>query len=225
MVKKSQQQTRKSSPVTQEIRIYIEGGGDYKETKAKFRKGIREFLDQAHDLARSNGITLRLIVCGGRNSAFRDYCNAQYSHPNALNILLVDAEVAVTSRSVLEHLKRRDPSWAQNPEFHQLKEDSIHLMAQVMETWILADLDCLARYYGQHFNDQALPRSQNLELVSKQDITNALNRATEKTQKGKYHKINHGPDLLGQVDPQKVRARCFYCDRFWKYLETYLQPI
>lgn len=217
MVKRSQQAQQ-----SKEIRIYIEGGGDGKETKAKLRQGMHEFLQNIYTEARKARIKINLTTCGKRDAAFRDYCNALKTHPTAINVLLVDAEAAVMT-SVLKHLGVRDPSWQQHAQFSDLDEAAIHLMVQVMETWLLADPDCLEQYYGQDFRVNALPLALNLETVDKNTVETALDRATGKTQKGKYHKINHGPVLLGRLNPAKVRDRCPHCDRFWTYLEQCLE--
>jgi hypothetical protein len=48
-------------------------------------------------------------------------------------------------------------------------------------------------------------RKEDIEMMRKEDIEPALNKATRKTNsKGKYHKIDHGAVLLGQIDPVKV---------------------
>ena len=97
-------------------------------------------------------------------------------------------------------------------------DDAIHLMAQTMETWILADSEALAKYYGQNFAPNALPKSDDLERVSKADVEQALKRATQKTQKGAYHKIKHASDLLKRIDPEKARKKCRHCDRLFSVL-------
>ena len=88
-------------------------------------------------------------------------------------------------------------------------------MVQTMEAWIVADREALARYYGQGFRGNSLPRTQNLETVSKNAIADALARSTRNTQKSTYHKIRHGGDLLKQVDPNTVRQRCPACARMF----------
>ena len=100
------------------------------------------------------------------------------------------------------------------------KDDAIHLMVQTMETWILADSEALANYYGQNFARNALRKSDNLEKVSKVDVEQALKQATQETQKGAYHKnkIKHASDLLKRIDPQKVRKKCRHCDRLFSML-------
>ena len=78
-----------------EIRIYIEGGGDSRSTKDELRGGYRVFLRDIYDLASTKRIRCRIVMCGGRNSAFEDFKTAIQSHPQAFNVLLVDAEAPV----------------------------------------------------------------------------------------------------------------------------------
>ena len=63
-----------------------------------------------------------------------------------------------------------------------------------MEAWIVADADALRSYYGQRFNQGALPRTDDLERVGKPTLENSLQRATERTQKGRYKKIAHASE-------------------------------
>ena len=87
-----------------------------------------------------------------------------------------------------------------------------------METWIAADPDTLKEYYGRGFRKNALPSRKNLEEVTKERIAEALNRATQKTQKGKYHKIQHARHLLERMDAMTVRKRCPHCERLFETL-------
>ena len=49
--------------MTKEIRIYIEGGGDYKDTKRTLRQGFKgSFKDLV--LAREHKVKWNIIVCG-----------------------------------------------------------------------------------------------------------------------------------------------------------------
>lgn len=89
-------------------------------------------------------------------------------------------------------------------------------MIQIMEAWIVADPDAVARYYDDtRFLKKALPGAQNLECAEKKRIYDALKRATAKTQKGEYHKIGNAAALLETIDPAKVRRRCPSCDRLF----------
>src|SRR3954451_9770488 len=81
-----------------EIRIYIEGGGDSKETKAAIRQGFRQFFAN---------LKVSVIACGTRNQAFQDFKRALKSNPAAINLLLVDSEEAVAT-DPWNHLQARD---------------------------------------------------------------------------------------------------------------------
>ena len=94
-------------------------------------------------------------------------------------------------------------------------------MVQLMEAWFLADRDALRAYYGQGFHENRLKGDPaNVEQVTKDDVLNGLKRATEDTQKGKYHKVRHGRDLLARVDPDRVRKAAPHCDRLFRELDA-----
>ena len=74
------------------IAIYMEGGGDSKETKAPLRTGMGAFLGQLRDKARGRGWNWKIVACGRREQAYLAFMNAVRVEPDAVNILLVDAE-------------------------------------------------------------------------------------------------------------------------------------
>ncbi len=93
-------------------------------------------------------------------------------------------------------------------------------MVETMETWLVADPDALATYYGNGFKRDKLPKRKDLEDVSQIDVANALSAATASAKtKGKYDKA-HGFDLVGKVDPNKVRSAGFFAERFFSKLES-----
>lgn len=96
-------------------------------------------------------------------------------------------------------------------------------MVHCMESWLIADPEALAEFYGQGFRVKSLPATPDVEAVPKETIAAALEQATKSTQKGRYHKIRHGPALLGQLDPARVRQRAKHCDRLFVTLETLLR--
>ncbi|MEB3336792.1 MAG: DUF4276 family protein [Leptolyngbyaceae bacterium] len=202
-----------------EIRVYVEGSGDGKDSKATFRQGMNDFLRDLVHLARSQKIGWTLVACGSRDRAFRDFGNALSSHPNALNVLLVDAEAPITATSCLEHLHNCD-GW----EMAGIEESQCHLMVEVMENWLLADVDTLEKFYGKDFNRSAIPRTQNVEEISKSTVESALKNATRRTQKGEYHKINHGPKLLGMISVSLVKTRAPYCQTLFSTLQSFITP-
>ena len=194
------------------IAIYMEGGGDGSGSRAALRQGMNAFLGPLREAARARAMGWKLVCCGSRNEAFRRFRDAVRHDGQVLAVLLVDAEERVT-RPVREHLQDRD-GW--NLSFTE--EDQLHLMVQTMETWIVADPEALRAYYGQHFNETALSRGSDLEDMPKEDIARSLDRATERTRKGRYHKIGHARDLLKRIDVEKVKRRCSHCRRLFEVI-------
>lgn len=80
-------------------------------------------------------------------------------------------------------------------------------MVQCMEAWFLADKATLEQYYGDGFQESALPRNPGIEEVARRDIVDGLNRATSATSKGPYHKTRHGFEILERLDPHAVKQR------------------
>jgi Domain of unknown function (DUF4276) len=206
------------------IRIYVEGGGDKLKTKKPFRIGMSQFLQ------RLTGKSLTCVVCGDRNNTCRDFKNALKSHPDDINLLLVDSEGPVNTLTIdpnadrekndrvmgliaKQHLINRD-GW--NDYLSEIDENDIHLMVQVMESWLIADIDTLAQIYGQGFNKTAISRNNNVEEIPKDTIESALNGATQRTQKGRYQKIYHAAKILEMIDVSIVRKKAPYCDRLFR---------
>ena len=195
------------------IAIYMEGGGEGNATKAALRQGMTEFLKPLKEAARNKALPWKLVCCGPRNEAFQRFQNAVNDSADAVNVLLVDAEKPV-NQLPRRHLRDRD-GW--NLSF--TREDTVHLMVQTMETWIVADPTALSSYYGQGFRTNKLPRVKNLESAPKTDVESSLREATKDTQKGRYHKIRHAGDLLKRIDAEKVKARCCHCQRLFDDIE------
>lgn len=193
------------------IAIYLEGGGDSRDGKAALRQGMDALLQPLKAEAQGRALGWKLVPCGGRDRAFRAFRNAAGSD-DTLVVLLVDSEDPVSTRPVA-HLAQRD-GW----DLHDAENDAVHLMVQVMETWIVADADALEGYYGGGFNAGQLPRRQALEEVPKAEIERTLRQATAKTTKGAYHKIRHASELLARIDRERVKARCRHFKRLWEWL-------
>jgi hypothetical protein len=198
--------------VITEVQIYVEGGGDGKEGKALVRQSFGQFLNDLRNVARSRSIRWQIISCGPRNAAFRNFQYALRDHPDAFNILLVDAEAPVND-TPLRHLHHQ-AGW----QTSGLVDEQCHLMVQVMEAWLIADIEMLKRFYGQGFNAKPIPNNPNVEAIPKQTIASALRAATHNTTKGEYHKIRHGPKLLEQLNVDSVRERATHCDRLFQIL-------
>jgi len=192
-----------------EVRIYVEGGGDREETRAAIRRGMGEFLEPLRRLARRRRIGWKIVACGSRNAAFGAFRNALKMHPGAWCVLLVDSEAPVTT-SPWDHLRRRD-GW--DPP--GVGDECCHLMVQVMEAWLVADIETLASFYGSGFRRTAIPKTSDVEQIDKAKLEQALIRATRDSSRGRYHKIRHGGRLLAVIDPTQVRQRAPHCDRLF----------
>jgi len=155
-----------------EIAIYFEGGGNSAETKAALRLGMSAFLKPLVDLARQRRFRWSITPCGGRAQALSAFTDAMEKEPEKFNLLLVDSEEAVRG-APCAHLQRRD-GW----NLQAAQENQVHLMAQCMETWLVADPEALAAFYDQGFNQNALPPRNNLEEEPKAQIYAALESAT-----------------------------------------------
>jgi len=195
-----------------EIRVYVEGGGDGKDTKAAMRQGFGRFLCEVREAARAGRVHWSVIACGGRGATYDAFRTALRTHTDAVNILLVDAEGPVSANSVA-HMRKRD-GW----ELPNASDEHCHLMVQLMEAWLIADTDALASYYGQGFRPNAIPASPNVERVAKADVERSLAAATRETTKGEYHKTRHAPAILGLLDAALVRRAAPHCERLFSRL-------
>lgn len=89
-----------------------------------------------------------------------------------------------------------------------------------MEAWFLADKESLVAYYGDDFNQNALPARQDIENIAKNDILNGLKNATRsRVPKGEYGKGQHSFDILAQIDPAKVIAASPHAKRLVETLK------
>jgi hypothetical protein len=89
-------------------------------------------------------------MCGSREEAYGMFRRRIDNDPSGHVFLLVDAEGAVSSPPApREHLSQGD-GW----DLSSATDEQCHLMAQVMESWFLADPDALERFYGQGFADR-----------------------------------------------------------------------
>ena len=164
-----------------EVRLYVEGGGDSKFTKDPIRKGFSGFLNDLVQCARRKGLRWSIIACGGREQTYNNFLLALRSHPEALNVLLVDAEAPVRVPS-WHHLRDHD-DWPQPPG---TRDEQCHLMIQNMEAWLIADRAALERFYGAGFVAAALPSNPNVEQLDRAAMATGLARATQRTKKGGY---------------------------------------
>jgi Domain of unknown function (DUF4276) len=186
------------------VRVYIEGGAEGRDANSDFRRGWKKFLNELHELARANGYHALDIIRGkGRANTFHRFTKHEREYPADLCVLLVDSETAVPNNSrVWDVVARRKgdgwprPAWA--------TERHLYLMVHMVETWLLTDKDALQRFFRNGFNPKALPTT-NLEGRPKDEVNNALKKATQNSSKGPYQ---HGQahEILELVAPDKVKT-------------------
>ena len=97
---------------------------------------------------------------------------------------------------------------------------SVHLMTQCTEAWIVADPEALQVYYGKGFNSRSLPVRKVLDDEPKGRLETALIEATKNTANERYHKIRHASDLLALISAHRVAARCVSFQQFVEWLDA-----
>ena len=192
--------------------LYIEGGGEGKDLRARFREGWKKFFDSA-----GVGGRTKIVRGAGRRQTFDRFATAvSDSSPGTLPFLLVDSEgPVVPGHSVWQHLHARD-GW---PRPEGAGDDRAFLMVQVMETWFLADREALRSYFGTGFGENALKAWRNLEDVPKSTVFEALGRATASCRK-RYSKGRVSFELLAQIDSARVAAACPHAKALLNELRT-----
>jgi hypothetical protein len=201
------------------VRVYIEGGGTTRREQVGLRQGFADlFTKLLGDRPKP-----KVIPGGGRDNALKEFECGVRTNPEALCLLLVDSEAAVQKASApWEHVRTREGDGWSRPD--GATDEQLHFMVQTMEAWFLADPEALAAYYGQGFRDGALPRHKDVERVAKADLNEALERATKDSKKkGRYQK-SHGFELIGKVDPAKVRRASRHAARFFDVLAAACSP-
>jgi hypothetical protein len=196
------------------VKVYVEGGGDNKDTIKRCNEGFGSYCQKLVPAMRHP----RIVACGGRQQAFNRFGTAvRSSQAGDVCVLLVDAEASVTSATATQHLHGRD-GWI----FPMLDRHRVFLMVQAMEAWFLADREALAEFYDGGFLTDSLPGSPvNIEGIPKDDLEPALKHASKPTKtKGEYHKVKHGFALLAVIDPAKVGNASPHAKRFNEFLSS-----
>ena len=177
------------------VKLYVEGTGNDRQ-RAIFREAFRDFFAAA-------GVTKRpgTVPCGSRQEAYESFVAAvRERNPGVLPLLLVDSEKVVDpTDDVWQHLKKCD-KW-DRPQ--GASDDQAFLMVQIMETWFLADVENLRKYFGSRFKVESLEKWPKLEAVDKDKVIEALKKATSGCKKP-YSKREHSFDLIGRIRPSFV---------------------
>jgi hypothetical protein len=187
--------------VIKRVLVFIEGGGDTRLQQTTLRRGFATLIRGCL----GDSPQPQVIVCGGRSQAFRSFSIAVRNEADALSLLLVDSEEAVAEgASPWEHVLRRVGDGWVRPD--GVGDDQLFFMAQAMEAWLVADAEALAKFYGKGFRAQDVPVRRNVEEIAKQDLNDALARATRETRAKRYCKSD-GFALIGKISAARVRER------------------
>jgi hypothetical protein len=194
------------------VKVYVEGGGDQEGTITKCRQGFVDYCAKVSPKMRRP----KIIPCGGRGQTFDKFKFAiQCGKADDLCVLLVDSEGSVGTKTPLDYLTFRE-KWG----FPPLQNHRVFLMVQAMEAWFLADREALLEFYDGGFLADSLPGSStSIEAVPKDDLEPKLKHASGSTKtKGEYHKVKHGFELLGKIDPAKVENASPHAASFHRFL-------
>lgn len=202
------------------VRLYIEG--DKKEKgKGSFislRQGFSEFFNK---WAEGGNLEIKFDnkILGSRGDAVNLFLKDSKFYPNNLAFLLIDTEREkdINENAIL-FLQEDFP----NSNFKNVKEWQCHFMAELMESWFLADKEKLAACYDNKFNEKALPKHKVVEKIPKDEVIEKLKKATKDTGNGKggYDKGRSAGKILREIRPQKVREAAPHCDKFFQTLES-----
>ncbi len=167
------------------------------------REGFSEFFKE---LAATLGRAPKLIA--GKADPCGVFRLALDTHPDALNILLIDAEGPDDGKlfETICHPRGIDVR----------SRDTVFWMVQCMEAWFLADAEALKKYYGKEFRENAVRLNPKVEEIPKKDVIKTLDTATKDTSKGRYHKTKHAPSLLKLISPARVKQASGHCRRLFE---------
>jgi hypothetical protein len=191
--------------------LYVEGGGDSKALHSRCREGFRKLLERSGCGTRMP----RIVACGGRAKAFDAFC-AGPRDAGVDAILLVDSEAPVAGEDPWQHVRQRGGDGWERPACATAEQ--LHLMVEIMETWLLADRSELASFFGPGFRDTALPGDRNVERIPKRDVLEGIRDASRDSRKGEYRKGDHSFQLLARVDPAKLSRVSPWARRFFEHM-------
>jgi hypothetical protein len=175
------------------------------------REGFSEFFKE---LGATLGLAPKFIA--GKADPCGVFLLALETHPDALNILLIDSEDSDDGKLF--------ESICQPRGIEVRSRDHVFWMVQCMEAWFLADVETLRNYYGKEFRENAVRGNPRVEEIPKKDVIEALKAATRGTGKGPYHKTKHAPYLLRLIRPGLVKQASAHCRRLFESVPQLAQP-
>ena len=143
------------------IKIFVEGGSFGKDV-VFFRQGFSKFISNLVVTSHER-LEPKIIPCGSRSDTYKAFRRAMRDEPDIYPILLLDSEKPVGEKiNVWEHLNMND-HW----KLKVSDNEYCHLMVQIMESWFIADINALEKYYGKDFHTNAIRTNPNVEEISK----------------------------------------------------------
>ncbi|MCS6909022.1 MAG: DUF4276 family protein [Anaerolineales bacterium] len=191
------------------VYLYVEGGGDSSEEHSRCREGFRKLLEKAG----FSGRMPRIVAGGGRRATFDRFKTALLDSGKTA-ILLVDSEVPVT-RTPWEHLQVHD-GWERPAA---AVDDQAQFMVTCMETWMMADRAALREFFGSALNEGALLPLNDLERRQRDEVQEALERATGQ----QYRKGKRSFQVLAGLSPATLQQHLPYFRRLVETLNAYLK--
>jgi hypothetical protein len=198
------------------VTIYIEGGGDTKSLHGELRQGFKTLFENAN----FGGKLPKVVACGSRNNAFRDFKIAfEKKKSSDAVLLLVDSEDNITNSQTKWGFVQNRDKWDKPIA---ADEENIFFMVVCMESWFLADPNGLKVFFEKDFDSSKLARTQTLEEITKKSLYEGLKKATKYTSKGEYGKGQHSFKILKFLDATKVANHGKHSREFFDYLEQNL---
>ncbi len=160
----------------------------------------------------------KVIAEGGRSNTIRRFRIA--SETGAEVALLVDSESRVDpGKNVAEHLTARG-------EWHSAtNEPCLHLMVQVMESWLLTQPAILAEHFGKKFDEAALPGAKTVESVDKAAVYAARDKASRNCPSGPYTRNKmKGFEILEHLDSGPIESASAFANCFFDFLRAECKP-
>jgi hypothetical protein len=189
------------------LEVYIEGGGTA-EQRRLLRQAFRAALEPVIRQAESAQWTVHPIFCGSRSETIETFVTDRPPKNANHRLLLVDSEGPVSKEPHAHIAQERSQSLgAFDPQ-------DFHLMAQCMETWILAGDVAFNEVFGPDFDAKKLPKRSNLEEESPQACEENLKLACAKTKSKTYDKGRHSAALLQRIQWPLVCERLHHARRF-----------
>jgi len=154
--------------------LYIEGTAD--DTNGDLRQGFSTLLAQ-----KLQSKMPRIKMTDGKSQAINTF---KHPLPNHNPLLIIDLDKPEEHKNGL--LKK---------EKLEIEKDKIFFMVQEMEAWFLSQPSILDEFYNYPISKKIKRNPKEIDNPS-----DVLADLTKGTKKGKYHKVNHGVELLKQLN-------------------------